>query len=558
MTAVASSQSRSIDGSHRMRNRSTCQRIVAIALLLTASGAAPAVADEARTLRTCTRRITRATLAGAREREKAISQCIADTLACTTAAGDEDDVCADAARRRCRARLARLEAPETRAVRAVSACAEDLQSSRFLGVDGLGYSLLAPFCPRVPVHQGSVADALACQRRALGCTADRTIAALAPRTAEVLARIGVSLDDAALCLVPYTCGNGLLDLDEECDFGTANSDTTPNTCRTSCLAPYCGDHVVDEDEDCDDGNTADGDGCDADCFDEDETCGDGVLDEDEDCDDGNLSAGDGCDEDCFAEETSTCGDGIEDDDEECDDGAANSDVAPDHCRTDCKAPSCGDGVVDVEDEEACEPPGSLLCTEDCELRLEPPVGALPRSAGDRCAGDILKAGLRMVRKTRTLAASCVQAAGRCVLGRDGSDRCLADATRRCEAAADRHSRLPAAAVGRVARACVTSEADAPMSLATFLDAHEGLGMRAVAARCPFAGTRRPTAEDLLECVFARARCLGERAVAETVPRASELLFEVLDNPETAFPCVLDPTDLEPEIDFGSPKGAFLD
>jgi hypothetical protein len=47
------------------------------------------------------------------------------------------------------------------------------------------------------------------------------------------------------------CGDGTQDPDEECDDGAANSDTTPDACRTTCTLPVCGDGVVDEGETCD-------------------------------------------------------------------------------------------------------------------------------------------------------------------------------------------------------------------------------------------------------------------------------------------------------------------
>ena len=54
------------------------------------------------------------------------------------------------------------------------------------------------------------------------------------------------------------------------------------------------------DEECDDGNTVDGDGCDATCKLE-PFCGDGTLDGGEQCDDGNNVDGDGCDANCLDE-----------------------------------------------------------------------------------------------------------------------------------------------------------------------------------------------------------------------------------------------------------------
>jgi cysteine-rich repeat protein len=63
----------------------------------------------------------------------------------------------------------------------------------------------------------------------------------------------------------FLCGNGELDGAEECDDGSANSDTAPDGCRIDCLLPRCGDGVVDAGEGCDDGNTASADGCSSMC-----------------------------------------------------------------------------------------------------------------------------------------------------------------------------------------------------------------------------------------------------------------------------------------------------
>ena len=57
------------------------------------------------------------------------------------------------------------------------------------------------------------------------------------------------------------CGDGVLDPDEECDEGDANSDTEPDACRTTCLAAHCGDGVVDANEVCDDGDFDETDAC---------------------------------------------------------------------------------------------------------------------------------------------------------------------------------------------------------------------------------------------------------------------------------------------------------
>jgi MYXO-CTERM domain-containing protein len=105
-----------------------------------------------------------------------------------------------------------------------------------------------------------------------------------------------------------TCGNGMVDAGEQCDNGTANSDSLPDACRTSCLLAKCGDRVVDTGEQCD-----------------------------------SAMSATPCNMNCTLP---VCGDGMVAANEECDNGAANSNSTPDACRTTCKPASCGDGVVD--------------------------------------------------------------------------------------------------------------------------------------------------------------------------------------------------------------------
>ncbi len=66
---------------------------------------------------------------------------------------------------------------------------------------------------------------------------------------------------------PMFCGNGRLDLAEDCDLGTQNSDLPNASCRSDCSLTRCGDQVVDgiRGEQCDDGNGIDGDGCSVSC-----------------------------------------------------------------------------------------------------------------------------------------------------------------------------------------------------------------------------------------------------------------------------------------------------
>lgn len=61
------------------------------------------------------------------------------------------------------------------------------------------------------------------------------------------------------------CGDGAVDVDEECDDGDANDDDAPDACRSTCLLPSCGDGVTDGGEACDDGGGSGGDGCDPWC-----------------------------------------------------------------------------------------------------------------------------------------------------------------------------------------------------------------------------------------------------------------------------------------------------
>ncbi len=63
----------------------------------------------------------------------------------------------------------------------------------------------------------------------------------------------------------------------------------------------CGDGIVEVTEECDDGNNVDGDGCSAVCVRED-ICGDGNLTGTEQCDDGNTADGDGCSATCLIEQ----------------------------------------------------------------------------------------------------------------------------------------------------------------------------------------------------------------------------------------------------------------
>jgi len=63
----------------------------------------------------------------------------------------------------------------------------------------------------------------------------------------------------------HSCGNGVLDPQEECDAGEGNANTSGAICRTDCSRAACGDGVIDPGEECDDGNWVNGDSCSRSC-----------------------------------------------------------------------------------------------------------------------------------------------------------------------------------------------------------------------------------------------------------------------------------------------------
>jgi cysteine-rich repeat protein len=179
-----------------------------------------------------------------------------------------------------------------------------------------------------------------------------------------------------LCVPPdHTgCGNGVLEAPcERCDDGAANDDAAPDACRTNCMPATCGDGVVDHDEQCDDGNLVGCDGCDADCHLEvGWLCGDGVVSADceEECDDGpgnDDTLPNACRTDCRA---AHCSDGVVDDGEPCDDGNLTScDGCSDHCVPE-PGLVCGDGIPEVLCGEQCDDANDVVgdgCSAPCQL-----------------------------------------------------------------------------------------------------------------------------------------------------------------------------------------------
>ncbi|MEM6533121.1 MAG: hypothetical protein AAF654_10875 [Myxococcota bacterium] len=229
------------------------------------------------------------------------------------------------------------------------------------------------------------------------------------------------------------CGDGYLQVDEECDEGflidspacnancgcsdfykPAPDTIAPNDAsggewldynyegRFNGCTPSCGDGVVQADrgEACDDGFENNGRGfgsCAADCSRRFCLCGDGVVDDEggfafelqndrgevlevvtydacaEKCEDGNTSSGDGCRADCLGVET--CGDYFLDPGEECDLGDANG-SGEGWCLADCRIDrGCGDGALSPRpgNAEQCDDGNDDNCDEchnDCTVNVD--------------------------------------------------------------------------------------------------------------------------------------------------------------------------------------------
>jgi len=90
------------------------------------------------------------------------------------------------------------------------------------------------------------------------------------------------------CTSEESCGNGIIELIEECD-------PPSEICSSTCTLIRCGNGIVEPGEVCDDGNLAPGDGCYFDCQ-SNETCGNGIVDfiRGEQCDDANVIGYDAC------------------------------------------------------------------------------------------------------------------------------------------------------------------------------------------------------------------------------------------------------------------------
>jgi cysteine-rich repeat protein len=135
--------------------------------------------------------------------------------------------------------------------------------------------------------------------------------------------------DTSACTQADVCGDGVRSGNEQCDDQDLGGEDCESlgfdrgvlSCAASCTfdlsacindGAVCGDGIVALGEQCDDGNTTNGDGCNANCQNEGlAQCGDGLINVlGEQCDDGNILDGDGCQADCTLPE---CNDGLDND-----------------------------------------------------------------------------------------------------------------------------------------------------------------------------------------------------------------------------------------------------
>ncbi len=215
---------------------------------------------------------------------------------------------------------------------------------------------------------------------------------------------------------PLSCGNGILDYDEDCDDGNYDNNDGCSNCKidtgykcqheievervnddgifekvtinactecksldVACMPIAYGDGKLDADgyEECDDGNTEPNDGCTSGRIDPGyicthpghrctaKTCGDGIVAYGEECDDGNMESDDGCSNRCKLEAgwycanpgtpcaKATCGNSILEGHEVCDDGNTES------------ADGCSSNCLTIETGFRCPKSGGACETTTC-------------------------------------------------------------------------------------------------------------------------------------------------------------------------------------------------
>ena len=155
--------------------------------------------------------------------------------------------------------------------------------------------------------------------------------------------------------VRRSCGDGVLTPPEVCDDGnTASGDG----CDANCTPTACGNGIVSTGEQCDDGNVVPNDGCSATC--RLEFCGDGTVNGSEQCDDGNLISGDGCDANC---RITGCGSGVRTSGEACDDGNLTT---GDGCDAACAVEACW--TCSGDEPSTCATTHQPLCARPVNSR----------------------------------------------------------------------------------------------------------------------------------------------------------------------------------------------
>jgi len=234
---------------------------------------------------------------------------------------------------------------------------------------GASPSLATPGDCGQPTSRGastpSATDSLFVLRAAVGigtckpCVCDTDASGLIAATdALAILRSAVGLGPSLACgaVCDPLCGDGLIDLGEDCD-----SSGESDSCDADCTVAYCSDGTLNSlaGEICDEG--PDSAGCDADCTPT--RCGDDVINPSagEQCEDGNAVDGDGCDTSCTL---TACGNGIVTAGEACDDGGPSA-----ACDSDCTPALCGDGIRNAAAGEGCDAAGgdSVTCDLDCTV-----------------------------------------------------------------------------------------------------------------------------------------------------------------------------------------------